>query len=107
MTNNASTPHVVTVSREIAASAEQIFELIAEPSQQPRWDGNNNLAEAPEGQRIRDVGDVFTMTLTVGSIRENHVVEFEEGRRLATLGPRPTTSRSPVALGSRGPGPGT
>lgn len=85
MTNNTSTPRVVTVSREIAARAEQIFDLIAEPSQQPRWDGNNNLAEAPEGQRIRDVGDVFTMTLTVGSIRENHVIEFEEGRRIAWL----------------------
>lgn len=55
MTNNTSTPRVVTVSREIAARAEQIFDLIAEPSQQPRWDGNNNLAEAPEGHRVRDV----------------------------------------------------
>ena len=27
--------------------------------------------------------DVFVMTLTVGSERENHVVEFEEGRRIA------------------------
>lgn len=29
------------------------------------------------------VGDVFTMTLTRGSVRENHVVEFEEGRLIA------------------------
>jgi hypothetical protein len=29
------------------------------------------------------VGDVFTMTLTGGDVRENHVVEFEEGRRIA------------------------
>ena len=29
------------------------------------------------------MGDVFTMTLTTGSVRENHVVEFEEGRRIA------------------------
>jgi uncharacterized protein YndB with AHSA1/START domain len=85
MTNNTPVPRIVTVSRKIAARAEHIFDLIAEPSQQPRWDGNNNLAEAPEGQRIRDVGDVFTMTLTVGSIRENHVIEFEEGRRIAWL----------------------
>lgn len=75
---------IVSVSREISAGAAQIFELIADPAQQPRWDGNDNLAEALAGQRIRAVGDVFTMTLTkAGSVRENHVVEFTEGRRIA------------------------
>jgi uncharacterized protein YndB with AHSA1/START domain len=74
---------VVTAQREIAAGAEVIFELIADPAQQPRWDGNDNLAEAPAGQRVRGTGATFTMTLTRGSVRENHVVEFEEGRRIA------------------------
>ncbi len=74
---------VVSASREIAASADQIFELIADPAQQPRWDGNDNLSEAPAGQRVRAVGDVFTMTLTGGQLRENHVVEFDEGQRIA------------------------
>src|SRR6201989_2029341 len=74
---------VVSASREIAAPADKIFELIADPSLQPRWDGNDNLAEAPTGQRVRAVGDVFTMTITMGSVRENHVVEFEEGRLIA------------------------
>jgi uncharacterized protein YndB with AHSA1/START domain len=74
---------VVSASREIAAGAGPIFELIADPAQQPRWDGNDNLAGAPAGQRVRRTGDVFTMTLTRGEIRENHVVEFEEGRRIA------------------------
>ena len=77
------TGRVVRVSREIAAGAERIFELIADPAQQPRWDGNDNLAEGGAGQRVRREGDVFTMTLTSGEVRENHVVEFEEGRRLA------------------------
>ena len=76
-------PKVVSSSREIGAPADKIFELIADPSLQPRWDGNNNLAEAPTGQRVRAVGDVFTMTITMGSVRENHVVEFEEGRLIA------------------------
>jgi uncharacterized protein YndB with AHSA1/START domain len=76
-------PRVVSASREIAAGPERIFELIADPAQQPRWDGNDNLAAAPEGQRVRQPGDVFTMTLTMGAIRENHVVEFDEGRRIA------------------------
>jgi uncharacterized protein YndB with AHSA1/START domain len=84
MATGQEQPRVVSASREIAAGPERIFELIADPAQQPRWDGNDNLAEAPAGQRVRRVGEVFTMTLTHdGAIRENHVVEFEEGRRIA------------------------
>jgi uncharacterized protein YndB with AHSA1/START domain len=83
MTPEQDAPRVVSVSREIAAPPELIFELIADPAQQPRWDGNDNLAEAAAGQRVRAVGAVFTMTITAGSVRENHVVEFEEGRRIA------------------------
>jgi len=83
MTTQPQTPRVVSASREIAAEPGPIFELIADPAAQPRWDGNDNLAAAPAGQRVRRAGDVFTMTLTRGAIRENHVVEFEEGRRIA------------------------
>jgi uncharacterized protein YndB with AHSA1/START domain len=84
MTTAQEQPRVVSASREIAAGPGQIFELIADPAQQPRWDGNDNLAEAPAGQRVRRAGEVFMMTLTHdGAIRENHVVEFEEGRRIA------------------------
>ena len=89
MTTDQETPRVVSASREIAAGPGRIFELIADPAQQPRWDGNDNLAEAPEGQRVRQRGDVFTMTLTRGSIRENHVVEFDEGRRIAWMPAEP------------------
>ena len=83
MTDGTDGPRSVQATREVAAGAEVIFELIADPAQQPRWDGNDNLAEAPTGQRVRATGDVFTMVLTGGSVRENHVVEFEEGRRIA------------------------
>jgi uncharacterized protein YndB with AHSA1/START domain len=76
-------PRVVSASREIAASAPQLFELIADPAHQPRWDGNDNLAEAPAGQRVRSAGEIFTMSTTKGSVRENHVVEFAEGRLIA------------------------
>lgn len=74
---------VVGAAREIAAPAGQIFELIADPAQQPRWDGNSNLEVAPVGQRVHGAGAVFTMKLTTGATRENHVVEFEEGRLIA------------------------
>jgi uncharacterized protein YndB with AHSA1/START domain len=74
---------VVSSSRIIRAPAERVFAMIADPALQPLWDGNDNLSEAAPGQRIRAVGDVFTMTLTKGSVRENHVVEFVEGRLIA------------------------
>jgi uncharacterized protein YndB with AHSA1/START domain len=88
-------PRVVSASREIAAGPERVFELIADPAQQPRWDGNDNLRAAPDGQRVRRVGDVFSMTLTTGAVRENHVVEFDEGRRIAW---------TPAEVGRRPPG---
>ena len=93
MTTDQDAPRVVSASREIAAEPGRIFELIADPAVQPRWDGNDNLAEAAAGQRVRAVGDVFTMTLTGGSVRENHVVEFEEGRRIAWMPAEPGQQR--------------
>jgi uncharacterized protein YndB with AHSA1/START domain len=95
MTTEHEVPRVVSASCEIAAGPEQIFELIADPAQQPRWDGNDNLAEAAAGQRVHGVGDVFRMTLTSGEVRENHVVEFDEGRRIAW---------TPAEPGQRPPG---
>ena len=95
MTTEHKVPRVVSASCEIAAGPAQVFELIADPAQQPRWDGNDNLAEAAAGQRVHRVGDVFTMTLTRGAVRENHVVEFDEGRRIAW---------TPAEPGQRPPG---
>lgn len=83
MPDDTDVPRVVSASRGIAAGADQVFELIADPAQQPRWDGNDNLANSEGGQRVRAVGETFTMTLTNGRIRENHVVEFTEARRIA------------------------
>jgi len=87
---------IVRAERVVEAPAEVIFELIADPARQPEWDANDNLSEAEAGQRVRAVGDVFRMTLTHnGAIRENHVVEFEEGRRIAWR---------PSEVGKRQPG---
>lgn len=76
-------PRVVRASREVAAAPERIFELIADPANHARWDGNDNVAAAADGQRVRAVGDIFETTITNGAVRQNHVVEFVEGRRLA------------------------
>lgn len=83
MTDAPDPERIVTVSRLVAVGAPAIFELIADPERQPSWDGNGNLASADPGQRVHGVGDVFVMALTTGAIRDNHVVEFVEGRRIA------------------------
>ncbi|WP_406632354.1 SRPBCC family protein [Amycolatopsis sp. WGS_07] len=86
---------VLRASREIEAPAERIFELIADPSKQPSWDGNNNIAESEPGHRVHAVGDAFVTILINGKVRENRVVEFEEGRRIAWL---------PAEVGKEAPG---
>ncbi len=78
-----SDERIISATRAMSAGAERIFDLIADPSLQPSWDGNNNLASAAPGQRVRQVGDVFKTTLTNGAVRENHVVEFIEGSQIA------------------------
>lgn len=80
---------IASAEREVAAPAARIFELIADPAQQPRWDGNDNLSTAAIGQRVRSVGEVFRMDLTNGQTRENHVVEFDEQRLIAWLPAEP------------------
>jgi uncharacterized protein YndB with AHSA1/START domain len=89
MADDTDVPRVAIANREIAASADRIFEFIADPAQQPLWDGNDNLAAAEPGQRVRGIGEVFAMTLTGGAVRENHIVEFDEGRRIAWLPSEP------------------
>lgn len=79
----SASSQVVVAERVIAAPHALIFELIADPAQQPRWDGNSNLAEASPGQRVHGSGEVFVMRITSDKLRENHVVEFEEGRLIA------------------------
>lgn len=84
---------VVSATTIVDAPAEAVFEQIADPARQPAWDGNDNLAEAPPGQRVHAVGDIFVMALTKdGVLRDNHVVEFEEGRLIAW---RPSEQGSP------------
>ena len=80
----ALVPRVVRAERVVAALRSTIFELIADPARQPEWDGNDNLTGADSGQRVHAVGDVFVMRLTKpGAVRENRIVEFEEGRLIA------------------------
>lgn len=83
MTAQTPESRVASATREIDADAATVFELIADPSRQPEWDGMDNLTRAAPGQRVHAVGDVFVMTIHLEEDRENTVVEFEEGRRIA------------------------
>lgn len=74
---------VISASAVIHAPAAEVFEQIADPANQPAWDGNDNLAESAPGQRVHAVGDSFVTFTTKGYERHNRVVEFEEGRRIA------------------------
>lgn len=85
MTEDSQSAFIVEATSLVNAPPGVVFEFIADPSKQPLWDGNDNLTEAATGQRVRAVGDVFTMVISKGTVRENHVVEFEEGRRIAWL----------------------
>ncbi|MEO6957093.1 MAG: hypothetical protein ABI137_10175, partial [Antricoccus sp.] len=58
-----SESRIASTSREINAPADRIFELIADPIRQPSWDGMDNLANAPAGQRVHGVGEIFTMNM--------------------------------------------
>ena len=84
---------VASASRVVAARGDVVFEHIADPERQPRWDGNDNLAQAAPGQRVRGVGEVFVTTLTQGGVRENHITEFVEGRRIAWMPSEPGLPR--------------
>lgn len=88
---------IVSASGVVAAPAAKVFEQIADPALQPAWDGNDNLDHAEPGQRVTAVGDVFVMTNSGGNVRDNHVVEFEEGRRIAWL-PSPRDADPPGQL---------
>ncbi|MGO2860919.1 MAG: SRPBCC family protein [Brevibacterium sp.] len=74
---------VVSVELDIDAPAATVFELIADPTRQPEWDGNDNLGSAVAGQRVVEVGGFFITTLTKGVDRENHIVDFAEGSLIA------------------------
>lgn len=92
---------LVSAERVIDAAPEIIFEFIADPAQQPRWDGNDNLADSAPGQRVTAVGQIFRTRLTADLMRDNHVVQFEEDRRIAWKPAAPRSSlRTALGVGT-------
>lgn len=76
----------VEVSRRIDAPAEVVFEILADPGRHTALDGSGMLRGAVTSKAISGVGDVFVMKMFYAGHGDyemnNHVVEFEQGRRI-------------------------
>ena len=76
----------VRVSRRIEAPAADIFRVLADPRRHLEIDGSGMLRGAVSGAAVTGVGDVFTMRMYYSQHgnyeMDNHVVEFEQDRRI-------------------------
>jgi hypothetical protein len=76
----------VAVSRRIQAPAHDIFQVLANPVRHPEFDGSQSLRGAGSAAMVSGVGDVFVMKMYFPHLGDyemnNHVVEFEPGRRI-------------------------
>jgi hypothetical protein len=78
----------VSVSRRIEAPTDRIFEVLAQPERHTELDGSGMLRGLSSGGPISAVGDRFVMKMYFDRfggdyLMDNHVVEFEPGRRIA------------------------
>src|ERR1700677_5036616 len=77
----------VSESRDINASAARIFSILCNPALQPDVDGTGMLRGALGEEVITKVGDVFYISMTHWArgnyVMANHVVAFEQDRRMA------------------------
>ncbi|MGH9029782.1 MAG: SRPBCC family protein [Acidimicrobiales bacterium] len=84
MTDQVCQP--VSVSRTINASAEKLFALLAQTANHPIIDGSGMVREPLPDTVVSGVGDVFSMSMYHDEMGKyemcNHVVEYEDGRRL-------------------------
>jgi hypothetical protein len=77
----------VTESRDINAAAIRIFSILSNPALHHEVDGTGMLRAAVDDRVISKVGDLFYITMVHWDrgnyVMENHVVEFEQDRRIA------------------------
>jgi hypothetical protein len=76
-----------SVTRTVPIKAADLFAVLADPGRHPAIDGSGMVRRAATTERITKVGDVFRMVMNHPARGEyqtdNHVVEFEEPRRIA------------------------
>jgi uncharacterized protein YndB with AHSA1/START domain len=79
-----ATEHI-SASRVIDADAQELFDLVADPSMHAVFDGSGSVRSVRGGSRKLGPGDRFTTNMRIGVpyLISNKVVEYEEGRRIA------------------------
>jgi len=87
----------IEVSREIPASAADIFAILSNPQRHKDFDGSEMITGSQTPGPISSVGDKFTMTMNRAGddyLMINIVSEFELNRRIFWLPAPGDTSRS-------------
>jgi uncharacterized protein YndB with AHSA1/START domain len=76
---------VVSVERVIAAPADRIFELLADPARHHDIDGSGAVRDAKKSPERLQKGATFGMGmhLGIGYSTMNTVIEFDDGKRIA------------------------
>lgn len=83
---SSNDPHVISVTKVIPATPEQVFGLLADPRQHSVIDGSGSVKGALEGAPERlYLGARFGMSMKIGAPYKitNEVVEFDEPHRIA------------------------
>jgi hypothetical protein len=80
-----STDLTESVERFVAAPAEDIFAVLADPSRHKDIDGSGTVVESKEPSRTVGLGDTFGMSMkkVIGYSMVNTIIEFEQDRRIA------------------------
>ena len=77
----------VSVTKDIPASSDVIFAILADPSRHPEIDGSGMLRSATSSATINGIGETFTMQMHNEEMGDyemiNHVVEYQPGRCIA------------------------
>lgn len=77
---------MVSVTREINATPEAIFDLLADPTKHGEIDGSGMVQEARGDAKRLSLGAKFGMDMKIGPLPyriTNKVVEFEENKLIA------------------------
>lgn len=94
MTTNETS---IVVSREINATAKEIFDLLTLPERHREFDGSGMVRADEKSQRIQAVGDVFVMNMHAefqggDYVMHNHVTAYDENKM---VGWQPATDEEP------------
>jgi len=98
----SETRDVVSVERVIAAPADRIFDLLADPARHHDIDGSGSVRDAKAGPQRLVMGAQFGMAMHLGINYSmlNEIIEFDDGKRIAWQ-TRPSSSLQRRFFGGR------